>query len=56
MTIQSASKAVTTTALIFVAVAMLSDYYRFLTPTKQWLALPVIAAGLNLLWLTRRQK
>lgn len=56
MTIQSASNAVTTTALIFVVVAVLSDYYEFLIPLKKWLVLPVVAAGLNLWWLKRRQR
>ncbi len=55
MTVKSASNAVTTIGLIFVAVAVLSDYYEFLTPMKKWLVLPMVAAGLNLWWLTRRQ-
>ena len=56
MTVQSAAKGVTAAVAIFVVVAVLSDYYEFLTPMKKWLVLPVVAAGLNLWWLKRRQK
>ncbi len=56
MTIQSASKAVTTVVGIFIVVAVLSEYYEFLTPMKKWLVLPLIAAGLNLWRVKWRQK
>ena len=42
--------------MIFVAVSVLTDYYEFIAPVKEWLALAVSALGLYCIWLSLLEK